>query len=797
MGFTALSYTSEAILAVGAIVGVAVKKGYIGWPTPDGYLGKYLVRKTKVKITWTAPPDVNVEPGGFELTSAQLNAKTEPEVDVVYDLPLASRLPAGEHTLKVSLKDTGKYEAEPVEVTLKVKRLKPTIVWNEPEPCDYVEGGFKLTVDQLNADITPEAGELTYDRQPNTLLEPGDHTLKVTAKENEIYEAAEKSVTLKVRKKRVVINWAKPADVNYVDGGFVLTAAQLNATTSPEGVPLKYTPALNAKLNAGDHMLKVEAAEPEKYECTPVEVRLKVKRLNPEITWAQPAAVVANNNNGKFELTKTQLNAQRVKGQSPLVYSPALKSVVAAGSHRLEVSHAQSSNFHFGDKWVKLDVFKGEQEKEGFDLLRNGGNFKNNVLNQAVKNNWDNDTDQVKTKAKELMGLFQGMTGPGIKSHMEKMVQEGGITHFAQTTKFNGKVSDYPCDLYAMENGLQIRYKPKGDKHTNPHPQNNPNPVPMFCIEVLKPSNDPSWSGNKPPNYPSGISWSPNQVAAKISIGGELAPKGPGDTQSTLTTKDYTAGTCKATHFVCLKKRKQSIKVVKQHVTLNCGETLTQDHFGVSLQPGDGAVTLSTQSSPMLNLATKQSVTITAAATDQFDKSQITATVTVKKVKPKLTWSTPADLAWIEGGVTLSQQELIAKASPDAFTKDITYSMKKLDQAGEHTITASLASNDKREAAQDVSVVIYVRKATPTITWKTEIEVTEDGEGEGVVLDDKILNASISSKLQGEGLALAYSPPLGTRLAVGIYTLQVRSPEHANYKQVTATSTLTVKSAPN
>jgi len=60
-------------------------------------------------------------------------------------------------------------------------REKATIFWDDPEPVDYEDGGFRLSAAQLNAIVDPRGATLAYDPPQGTKLDgdrpaPGGRT---------------------------------------------------------------------------------------------------------------------------------------------------------------------------------------------------------------------------------------------------------------------------------------------------------------------------------------------------------------------------------------------------------------------------------------------------------------------------------------------------------------------------------------------------------------------------------------------------------------------------------------------
>ncbi|MCA8975343.1 MAG: hypothetical protein KDC98_11525, partial [Planctomycetes bacterium] len=630
---------------------------------------EFTVTKAVVKITWPQPAAVDVVAGGFVLGPAQLAATTEPpNVKLRYSPASGTRLGAGEGELVAEIAEPELYEAEAARVRLPVRKLVPKIVWNTPDPCDHLDGGFKLGATQLDATITPGAGALVYTPAANTVLAPGEHELRVEAAATDLCERAVQSVKFVVRKARPRITWNTPADVVYVPGGFVLGATQLNASADLAGVTFKYTPSANTKLDAGEHVLKVESATPDTFEFAPVTVKLKVKKATPVITWQPPAAGIAG---AAGYAIGPALNAVRTVGEANLVYSPAGGNL-PAGEHQLTVEHPESTNYGYLAVSVRLNVYASALAQQAFEAQRLGGFKPTKPLDPTIKANWDNDAGGLKTQSQQLMRDMQDMTGPEIQQYMD------GLTPKADRDQQNGT---YPFYMWKLPNGLQVRYKPIGDKHTNP---DGKSPVPMFCVEVRKPTCV-------------GFSKKPQDIATKVSIGGELGPVGPGETPVPqglgANQVSYVNGSQAATHLTC-RQNKVAQVIHAAGGDIQHGVALTPELLNVRLQPGAGKITLTPAAGTKPPIGDNQTVRIDADATSRFGAATANVVIHVKKAKPQLSWRPPADVDWVPGGFKLSATQLAATVDPADLAAAIVYAPATgaALAPGRHTLTAKIAA---------------------------------------------------------------------------------------------------------
>lgn len=659
---------------------------------------------------------------------------------------------------------------------------KPVIVWDDPDPCAYVDGGVVLDGTHLNAVVTPGASAVVYQPAKGAKLGPGTHQLTATVAANERFEGGSKRVTLVVRKSRVKIDWATPAPVTYVAGGHVLGEAQLNAKPSVPGCGLTYTPAKGGLLDSGVHDLSAEPSAKDKYEAAPAKVKLQVRQATPEIAWKEPTAVLASGTTPSFTLGDAQLNASLPKGgEGKLVYQPAKGAKLTVGSHLLMASLAESKNYEYVQRSVRLTVFDNAKKQEGYEALRGGGGFKSDPTLQPllddVQDKWDKDEGHLKTDAQRIMAAAQDMTGDELIEFMNQQVKDQSTQYMLNDTNANGNPRKYPNHMWILPNGLQVRYKPNGDMHVNP---SGTNPVPMFCVEVRNPSQ-------------TGFGEDQDDVLTKISVDGELAPKGPNDTgvPSTITGSDdlisFKGGSTGATHLRCRASKLAQDIVCETSVSVPHGTPLTAELLRVRLQPGNGAITLTPASGTVLPVGKQQAVTIKAAATTRFDEATKQIKVDVVKAKPAIDWAQPDDMHFVPGGVVLGDAQLNATVVPPT-AGPITYTPAKGSklQPGTHVLTATVkASGNSEQVVASVEVVVL--KGVARITWPKPQDA-EAGD-DGVVLGTDQLKAVA----EPNHLPLIYTPAAGTRLPPGTHMLHVHTEGDASFKGATLQVPFTVR----
>jgi len=154
--------------------------------------------------------------------------------------------------------------------------------------------------------------------------------------------------------------------------------------------------------------------------------------------------------------------------------------------------------------------------------------------------------------------------------------------------------------------------------------------------------------------------------------------------------------------------------------------------------------------------ATLLSVTFTPTDAANYTTTTATASLTVLKASPVITWATPADITY---GTALSVTQLNATAStPGTFVYNPPAGTVLNAGAGQ-TVSVSVTPIDAANYTTATKTVsINVSKATPVLTWATPADITY-----GTVLSPTQLNASVS----GVPGTFAYTPIAGTALNAG------------------------------
>ncbi len=305
-------------------------------------------------INWADPTPVAWALGGFALTTAQLNATTDPPgLALTYDPDARNRLGVGTHTLTASLSPGQNYVAQPKQASLTVNKLRARIVWNQPQPLTWAPGGVSAGEGELNAVTDPPGGKIAYEHGTQGKLTPGEHRITAKIAEGEPYEADPVVQTLTVKKAKAKIAWDTPAPVPWVPNGFVVGPAQLNAATDPPNLKLVYSGHDGGGKEVGDHALTAKLDE-SNYEAEDKSVTLKVTKADPQLSWKKASGSF----DWKPNLTVNANFASNLNNplNLPITYNPPINSPLAVGSNDIAVTATDAVHYDQTPKTFTLTI---------------------------------------------------------------------------------------------------------------------------------------------------------------------------------------------------------------------------------------------------------------------------------------------------------------------------------------------------------------------------------------------------------------------------------------------------------
>jgi Flp pilus assembly CpaE family ATPase len=231
-----------------------------------------------------------------------------------------------------------------------VNKEAPVVLWTVPDAIPYNDA---FSAAQLNASASVP-GVFAYVPDAGEQLAAGKHTLSIafTPDETPRYAVAQAEAAIDVAKETPTILWPAPDAISYGDA---LSAAQLNASASVPGV-FTYAPDAGEQLAPGKHTLSVTFTPDEtaRYAVAQAEVAIDVAKETPTILWPAPDAIAYGD-----ALSDVQLNAS---ASVPGVFSyiPSVGSMLAAGMHTLSVifTPEDTANYTTAQAAVSLTVAK-------------------------------------------------------------------------------------------------------------------------------------------------------------------------------------------------------------------------------------------------------------------------------------------------------------------------------------------------------------------------------------------------------------------------------------------------------
>jgi hypothetical protein len=204
---------------------------------------------------------------------------------------------------------------------------------------------------------------------------------------------------------------------------------------------------------------------------------------------------------------------------------------------------------------------------------------------------------------------------------------------------------------------------------------------------------------------------------------------------------------------------------------------------GVSGGSAPGALTYTTPVGTLLNAGSGQNLSVTAAATTNYNSATASVTINVLKVTPVITWANPADITY---GTLLSATQLNATADvPGTFTYTPPSGTKLNAGPGQNLKVDFTPTDAVNYSAATKTVTINVTGGAPVITWANPADITY-----GTLLSATQLNAT--ADVPG---TFTYTPPSGTKLNAGPgqnLKVDFTPTDAVNYSAATKTVTINV-----
>jgi hypothetical protein len=277
---------------------------------------------------------------------------------------------------------------------------------------------------------------------------------------------------------------------------------------------------------------------------------------------------------------------------------------------------------------------------------------------------------------------------------------------------------------------------------------------------------------NATSNVPGTFSYSP--------AAGTILSAGAGQTLSvTFTPSDPNYTTASKSATIDVLKAQQTITWAPP-APIVYGTPLSSTQLNATATAG--ALTYTPPAGTILNAGAAQTLTVTAAATPNYDPATKSVTIDVQRATPVITWAPPSAIAF---GTALGAAQLNATADV-AGTFVYTPAAGTILNAGNaQPLSVAFTPSDANHTTATAQVAIDVMKAQQTITWAPPAPIVY-----GTPLSSTQLNAAATAG------ALTYTPPAGTILSAGAaQTLTVIAAATPNYEAATKSVTIDVQRA--
>ena len=240
--------------------------------------------------------------------------------------------------------------------------------------------------------------------------------------------------TLTVGQATPVITWVPPTAISY---DTALSATQLDATASVAGT-FTYTPAAGTILSAGLNQLSVNfiPTDAVDYTTQTATVNLVVIPAAPVINWTDPASIIYGTALGSTQLDAiaVQPNGTTTVGGT-FVYSPALGTVLSAGTHPISVTFTptDSSDYTSLTKTVSINVLPATLVLSANDATKTYGTSNPSLTGTVTgAENGDVFTESFTTSASTLSNagsypIIPSVSGPNLAFYIQT-VNNGTLT---------------------------------------------------------------------------------------------------------------------------------------------------------------------------------------------------------------------------------------------------------------------------------------------------------------------------------------------------------------------------------
>jgi hypothetical protein len=628
------------------------------------------VTQGKPTLTWTAPTAITY---GTALSATQLDAKASVAGSFTYTPAVGAVLAAGTQTLTATFTPTDAvdYSTATTTVSLVVKAAAPKLTWTAPAAITY---GTALSTTQLNATAAFNSvtvpGTFTYTPAAGTVLTVGTQALSVTFTPTDAtdFATATAASSIVVRKAAPVITWATPAAIPY---GQPLDATELNATATFNGVAVPgtftYSEPAGTLPAVGSHLVTVAFAPTDTvdYASASGSATITVVQATPTINWPTPAAIGYGTALSATQLNATVTNAGGTTVAGTLTYSPALGTLLTAGTHTLSVSFKPTATTNYTTVTATVTL----------------------VVNQ------DTPTVTVSTPLTAAYGVplnsmpfnptatYNGVAVPGAFAYSTSASAPLPVGNYSVTVTFTPNDT---LDYTAVTQLAAVTVAPATPAITWPTPASI-----VYGAKLSATQLNATAAGYTGAALPGTFTYSP-AINTLLKAGTQTLSV----TFKPTDTKDY-ATTTVTTQIVVAQATPVVTWATPAPITYGTALISTQQNATANVA---GTFAYTPAHGTVLPVG-QQVLTVIFTPTDTTDYTTQTAsvTLTVKQAQPVITWATPAA---ITAGTALSTKQLDAKAT-----------FNGIAVAGTYTYTPALGTVESTTGTVPLSVTF-----TPTDT---------------------------------------------------------------------------------
>ncbi len=575
------------------------------------------------------------------------------------------------------------------------------------------------------------------------------------------------------------IAWASPADITY---GTALGAAQLDASATFGGLNVPgtfvYTPAAGTVLSAGANQPLSVTFTPDDttdYNSVTASTTINVLKASPSLTWANPADITYGT-----ALSSTQLDAT-ASVPGTISYTPAAGTVLGAGQGQTlsaTFTPTDTTDYNTVTGTATINVLKANPTLVWGD----GTHFQITYGTPLSAAQLDASAS---FGGAPLAGTFTYVPAAG--TILNAGVGQILSTRFKPTDSadFNDASASALIDVAQATPTFDSLAAPTIVYGTTTHVSGHIAAGTLVPTGMVKITIGNQTAGAE-------IDPSTGDFAADVAT----ANLGASSTPYTITysyagSTNFTA--VSATTGLTVNKANQTISWSNPAaITYGTPLSSTQLDATVSVSGPDqttGALTYSPAAGTVLSAGPNQTLTVTAAATANYNAATRTVTISVAPATPVITWASPAGITY---GTALSSTQLDATASvPGTFSYSPAAGTVLTAGQGQ-VLTVTFTPTDSTDySTVSASTTIDVAKAHLTVTANN----ADMGHGDPV----PTLTASISGFVNGDtSQAVSGSAALSTTAtstsAAGTYpiTASIGTLSAANYDFAFVPGTLTV-----